>query len=120
MSAHGATYSCWYCDDLPTVVLGVGVDLVALPVQLVAQHGHLQAVHVRTLALDDARQVPPRRANLLGVLGHMGKYASIFNLGQNVPTCWRCVQQLRHYFIPINLRLARLKILKNVFRKVFF
>ena len=102
------------------MVLGVGVDLVALPVQLVAQHGHLQAVHVSTLALDDARQVPPRRANLLGVLGYMGKYTSIFNLGQNVPTCWKCVQQLRHYFIPINLRLARLKILKNVFRKVFF
>ena len=60
------------------MVLGVGVDLVALPVQLVAQHGHLQAVHVRTLALDDARQVPPRRAHLFGVLGHMGKYASIF------------------------------------------
>ena len=99
------------------MVLGVGVDLVALPVQLVAQHGHLQAVHVRTLALNDARQVPPRRANLLGVLGHN---ASMFNLGQNVPTCWRCVQQLRHYFIPINLRLAQRKNLRNVFRKVLF
>ena len=55
------------------MVLGVGVDLVALPVQLVAQHGHLQAVHVRTLALNDARQVPPRRANLLRVLGYMGR-----------------------------------------------
>ena len=81
------------------MVLGVGVDLVALPVQLVAQHGHLQAVHVRTLALDDARQVPPRRANLLGVLGYMGKYASIFNLGQNVPTCWRCVQHTPAIFL---------------------
>ena len=69
MSAHRATYSCCYCDHVPTVVLGVGVDLVALPVQLVAQHGHLQAVHVRPLALDDAGQVPPRRAHLLRILG---------------------------------------------------
>ena len=106
MSAHRATYSC-YCDGVPTVVLGVGVDLVALPVQLVAQHGHLQAVHVRPLALDDARQVPPRRAHLLRVLGTW-RYVK-FNLGQNVPTCWRCVQGFRHYFIPIHLRLAQLK-----------